>query len=62
MQLIREAKYTEVLDNRFKKFLDGKKSGKTPKERMDMRAGQFVSNDLVNDAKKYTYVFLPYIY
>jgi len=53
---MREVEYAKPLDADFKKYLAQKQQGKTAKEKMDHRAGDLLSEDLVEEAKRYGYI------
>lgn len=57
LQQMREVEYSKPLDADFKKFLDQKKRGKSAKENMDDRAGALITEDLVEEAKRFGYFF-----
>ena len=62
MQDVRESKYVQPLDNGFKKFIQQKMNEKTPKEKMESRAGGFGDNDLVALAKTWGCVLHTCLY
>lgn len=57
MQNIRESKYVKQLDDGFKRYVKQKRSTKSPKEKMEARAGGFIDEDLVSLAKSFGCVF-----
>lgn len=63
LQYVREVRYSESLDNEFKKYLDGRQKGKSRKEHMEVCAGALVDEDLLAEAKNTGLCFFPpYIY
>ena len=52
-----EVEYAKPLDADFKQFLEQKKRGQSSTESVKERTGALLSDDLVDDAKRFGYIF-----
>lgn len=57
LQQMREVEYAKPLDADFKQFLEQKKRGQSSTESVKERTGALLSDDLVDDAKRFGYIF-----
>ena len=48
---MREAKYSDMLDPKFKKFMESEDKAATPKQIMQRKAGPLVGTDIAKKAK-----------